>query len=554
MTIKGHILDVTAREIYDGEITVRNGKIGKIRRCPLSYSQRWPYLMPGFIDSHVHIESSMLTPREYARVVVGHGTIGVVCDPHEIANVLGVEGIDFMIRSGRQVRFNFLFSAPSCVPAVGGEFETAGAEINADDIEQLMRRDDIGYLGEVMNYPGVLAGDPELMRKIEAARAAGKAIDGHAPGLSADELRRYAAAGITTNHECMTLDEGRTNINAGLKVMIREGSAAKSFKALFPLITEHPDRVMLCSDDQEPDELYWGHINWLVGMALAKKLNLWDVLQVACVNPQEHYGVRWGLLQEGDPATFIAMDTLSPEGRVVQTFIQGQEVFRHPDGVTDALFLQPAEESPVNRFEASPITVSDIAFPLKAGELLNVIVATDYALTTGHEKVMLSEQMCASGGYPLPDVQKIVVLNRYRKGAHPVVGWVRGFGIRDGAIAGSIAHDCHNIVAVGSNDLALVQAINRVIALKGARVAVSPDGIVDLPLPIAGIMSDRPFPEVAERMEQLLDTARQIGCPMQAPFMTISFMCLPVIPELKITDRMLLDTRTMTSVTTERRM
>ena len=305
---------------------------------------------------------------------------------------------------------------------------------------------------------------------------------------------------------------------------------------------------MLCTDDEEPDELEWGHINWLVGTALSKKINLWDVLQVACVNPQQHDGVRWGLLQEGDPATFITVDTLSPEGRVEQTFIQGKEVYRHPDGVTDDLFLQPEEETPVNRFEASPITASDIEYPLQAGKVLDVIVATDYALTTGHEKVTLTEEMCASAGYPLPDVQKIVVLNRYQRGARPVVGWVRGFGIRDGAIAGSIAHDSHNIVAVGSNDLALVQAINRVIALKGARVAVSPDGIVDLPLPIAGIMSDRPFPEVAERMEQLLDTARQIGCPMQAPFMTISFMCLPVIPELKITDKMVLDTRTFTKV------
>lgn len=548
MTIKGHIVDVLAREIYDGELTIKNGVIEKIRRCPLSYSQRWPYLLPGFIDSHVHIESSMLTPREYARVVVRHGTIGVITDPHEIANVLGVEGIDFMIRSSRQVHFNFLFSAPSCVPAVGSDFETSGAEISADDIGRIMVSDEIGFLGEVMNYPSVLAGDPELLRKIEAARAAGKPVDGHAPGLSADELCRYAAAGITTNHECMTLEEGRNNIKAGLDVMIREGSAAKNFKALFPLIGEYPDHVMLCTDDQEPDELAQGHISQLVGMALSKKLHLWDVLQAACINPQKHFGLRWGLLQEGDPATFIVVDTLTPEGHIMKTVIQGEEVYREEDGVTDALLQHPEVEDPVNRFEASPITASDIAFPLQPGRMLDVIVASDYALTTGHERAMLTEEMCASGGYPLPDVQKIVVLNRYRKGARPVVGWVRGFGIRDGAIAGSIAHDCHNIVAVGANDHALVQAINRVIALKGARVAVSPDGIVDLPLPIAGIMSDRPAAEVTDRMEQLLDTARQIGCPMQSPFMTISFMCLPVIPELKITDRMLLDTRTMTAV------
>lgn len=549
MTIKGRIVDVKTREVFDGEIIIEDNRIEKIKHCELPNLESWPYLLPGFIDSHVHIESSMLLPCEYARVAVTHGTVGVVTDPHEIANVLGIDGIDFMIRNGRQARFNFLFSAPSCVPAIGGEIETSGATITADDIEKLIVRDDIGYLGEMMNFPGVLAKDPEVLRKIDAACAAGKPVDGHAPGLSLDELRQYAAAGITTNHECMTLDEGRDNIAVGLMVSIREGSAAKSFKALFPLLGEHPDRVMFCTDDHEPDEFTQGHINRIVSKALVKGYSLWDVLQAASINPQKHYGVNWGLLQEGDPATFIAVDSLSPDFRVMRTFIQGQEVYRRPDGVTDAFSLEPdCDYTMTNRFEASPISLSDIASPVKPGDTLHIISATDYALMTGHEKTIVTEEMCSSLEYPIPEVQKIVVLNRYQQGARPVVGWVRGFAIRSGAIAGSVAHDSHNIVAIGSDDMSLVQAINRVIVLRGGRVAVSRDGIVDLPLPFAGLMSPLSAPEVASRMEQLLDTARQIGCPMQAPFMTMAFMCLPVIPELKITDKMLLDTKTLSEV------
>ena len=297
---------MVSREIFDGTLTVEDGKIAEIKRGKLPERERpYPYLMPGFIDSHVHIESSMMVPHEFARIAVSHGTIGVIADPHEIANVLGVEGVDYMIRSGRMAQFNFCFGAPSCVPALGGDVETNGATIDAEDIEKLMARQDIGFLAEMMNYPSVLAGDGEIMRKIEAARRHGKPVDGHAPGLTGHQRDQYAAAGITTDHECSTLEEGRSCVKAGMKVIIREGGAARDYEQLNPLIAESPDMVMLCTDDCHPEDFVREHINAIVMRALADGYDLWDILQAACVNPQRHYHLDWGLLQQGDPATFI---------------------------------------------------------------------------------------------------------------------------------------------------------------------------------------------------------------------------------------------------------
>lgn len=328
--MKGHIVDVVRREIFDGELMIKDDKIVEVKRCTLPERKKpWPYLMPGFIDSHVHIESSMMVPREFARIAVSHGTIGIVADPHEIGNVLGVEGVDYMIRASRQVHFNFCFGAPSCVPAVGGELETSGAIIDADSIETLMARPEIGFLAEMMNYPGVLNGDNEVMRKIEAALRNGKPVDGHAPGLTGQQRQQYAAAGITTDHECSTIEEGRSCIESGMKVIIREGSAAKDYERLKALIKEHPDMVMLCTDDCHPDDLVRGHINKIVKRAMTDGFDLWDILQAACVNAQRHYHLDWGLLQEGDPATFIVVDNLTPHFRVERTIINGTEIFSY---------------------------------------------------------------------------------------------------------------------------------------------------------------------------------------------------------------------------------
>ena len=542
---------MVSREIFGGTLTVEDGKIAEIKRGGLPERERpYPYLMPGFIDSHVHIESSMMVPHEFARIAVSHGTIGVIADPHEIANVLGVEGVDYMIRSGRMAQFNFCFGAPSCVPALGGDVETNGATIDAEDIEKLMARQDIGFLAEMMNYPGVLAGDGEIMRKIEAARRHGKPVDGHAPGLTGHQRDQYAAAGITTDHECSTLEEGRSCIKAGMKVIIREGGAARDYEQLNPLIAESPDMVMLCTDDCHPEDFVREHINAIVMRALADGYDLWDILQAACVNPQRHYHLDWGLLQQGDPATFIIVDTVGPHFKVQSTVIRGMEVYSY-NSSSLAMYLQLTasdykgdHQDYPNNFVAAPITEDDIFYNIKPGAAEHIINATDGSLVTGHEVWRMGASMF-SDTHPWLEVEKIVVYNRYQRGAKPMVGLIHGFGITNGAIAGSVAHDCHNIVAVGSNDGYIVRAINRVIEMGGGLVVVSADEENDIPLPIAGLMAPLTGHELAFRSMIMCQKVHDIGCMMKDPFITMAFMALPVIPNLKLTDRHLMDTKNM---------
>jgi adenine deaminase len=551
MTYQGHIVDVLSREIFDGTLTVEDGKITEIKHCKLPEREKpYPYLMPGFIDSHVHIESSLMVPHEFARIAVSHGTIGVVADPHEIANVLGLAGIDYMIQSGSQAQFNFCFGAPSCVPAIGGEVETSGATIDAEEIEKLLARDDIGFLAEMMNYPGVLTGDREVMHKIETARRYGKPVDGHAPGLTGTLRDQYAAAGITTDHECSTIEEGRSCIQAGMMVIIREGCAAKDYEQLSPLIRERPDMVMLCTDDCHPEDFVREHINAIVKRALADGYDLWDILQAACVNPQRHYHLDWGLLQEGDPATFITIDKIGPHFKVQSTVIRGMEVFCY-NSSSLAMYLQLKPSSfkgslpdYPNNFVAAPLTEEDIFYQITPGDTEHIILASDGSLLTGHEEVRIADSWFGET-YPWLEVQKIVVYNRYHQGAKPIMGLVRGFGITRGAIAGSVAHDCHNIVAIGSNDGYIVRAINRVIEMEGGLVVVSPEEENDIPLPIAGLMAPLSGHELAFRTMIMRKKVRDIGCTMKAPFITMGFMALPVIPSLKLTDRHLMDTQNM---------
>ena len=539
------------REVFDGEVVVENGRIKQVKRCKLpGNGKAWPYLMPGFVDSHVHIESSMMTPCEFAHVASSHGTIGVVTDPHEIGNVLGVEGIDYMIQSGLVATFNFCFAAPSCVPCCPPDIETSGAVIDADEVEALLARDDIGVLGEMMNVPGVLNNDPEVMRKIRAAHKYGKPIDGHAPGLTGSDLERYALAGISTDHESTTIAEGRACVSVGMKVMIREGSAAKNFDALCPLIGESPNMVMFCTDDCHPEDLVRGHINLLVRRALAAGYDFWSIMMAANINAQRHYKLDWGMLQEGDAANFIAVDGLNPHFRVLQTVIKGIEVFdcNTTSGSVHQHHVHLGESHETffpNRFEANPIKVEDLSFDVSKLKTRHVLCATDGSLYTAHDAIKPSNTTFDSARYPWNEVQKMVVLNRYQPDARPVMGLVRGFGLTHGAIAGSVAHDCHNIVAIGSDDEYLAKAINRVIEMKGGLVAVADDDMTDLALPIAGLMSPLSGYEVANRCLPLAEMARQAGCPMHAPFITMAFLCLPVIPELKITDKHLWDSRNM---------
>ena len=419
-TYQGHIVDAVSREIYDGELVVDDGRIVQVNRCELPGDEKqWPYLMPGFIDSHVHIESSMMTPLEFARVAAEHGTIGVIADPHEIANVMGVEGVDVMIHSASQAQFNFLFGAPSCVPALGGDVETSGATIGSQEIEALMQRDDIGFLAEMMNFTGVLQGDSEVMAKIAAARAAGKPVDGHAPGLTPEQRQNYARAGISTDHECTTLDEGRECIRAGMKVIIREGSAAKDYAHLHPLIDEYPDQVMLCTDDCHADDLVRGHILSIVKRALYDDHDFWNVLQASCINPQRHYGVNWGLLQKGDPATFLIVNNTGPFLGVQNTIIRGVEVYSYnlSFGSISARRQPIADlKSYPNRFCATPITADDIKFDIHCGDTKHIILAADRTLYTGHDVVEVTGDPMKDSQYPWHEVQKVVVYNRYKIG------------------------------------------------------------------------------------------------------------------------------------------
>lgn len=532
-TFKGHIIDLVARSIFDGEIIVADGKIAAITECQVEASA--PYFLPGFVDSHVHIESSMMTPVEFARIALRHGTIGAVCDPHEIANVMGVEGIEMMLDIARTADFRFAFGMPSCVPSCNKDIETSGFVLDATEVERFMKRDDIYFLAEMMNFPGVLGGDPEVMAKIAAAKAAGKPVDGHAPGLVGEARQRYADAGISTDHECTSIETGRAAIASGMIVQIREGSAAKDYNALAPLIAEAPGQVMFCTDDCHPTDFVRGHLDRIVRRAIADGYDILDILTAACLTPVKHYGIPAGLLQPGDPADFIVLTDLTPHFRVIKSYIDGEKVFSSKGQFTANRMLERSMlvqknlvRSMINNFNAQPITLADIARTPRSVE--DIIVASDGSLFTMHER-----------GPVDASVQKLVVLDRYSAHAKPKVGYIKGFGITCGAVAQSIAHDCHNIVAVGSDDAELVRVINRVIEMKGGVTVSDGTELEDLPLPIGGIISPLCGHELAFRCTLLDEVIQRAGCQFHSPFITLAFMCLPVIPQLKLTDKGLFD-------------
>lgn len=528
-TFQGHIVDLVARRIFDGEIRVKDGRIDAIAECEVDAAA--PYYMPGFIDSHVHIESSMMTPVEFARIALRHGTVGAVCDPHEIANVMGREGIDLMLDLARLTSFRFAFGMPSCVPSCSKDIETSGFVLNAHDVEEYMQRPDIYFLAEMMNFPGVLNADPEVMAKIAAAKAVGKPVDGHAPGLVGNDRKRYAAAGISTDHECNTIETGRAAVASGMKVQIREGSSASDYAALAPLLAEAPGMVMFCTDDCHPEDFVRCHIDYIVRRALSEGYNVMDVLTAASLTPVKHYGIKAGLLQQGDPADFIVVTDLTPHFRVLKSYIDGEKVFSSKGQYTASRMLERSVhvqrnivEHMANNFHATPITPADIARTPQAEE--SIIVATDGSLFTLHER-----------GPVTPEVQKLVVMERYSGQGVPQVAYIKGFGLKQGAFAQSIAHDCHNIVAVGCSDEDIVKVVNRVIEMKGGIAATDGTVMEDLPLPIAGLMSPLCGHELAFRCTLMGELVRRAGCNLHSPSITLAFMCLPVIPQLKLTDK-----------------
>lgn len=532
--IQGNIVDIPNRTIYFGEIHVEGATIARMVHLSDSLNTAANYICTGFIDAHVHIESSLLVPSAFARLAVVHGTVGTISDPHEIANVLGVEGVRFMIDNGARVPFKFHFGAPSCVPAT--RFETAGDAIDAAGVHALLERDDIYYLSEMMNFPGVLGGDPEVMAKIASAKALGKPVDGHAPGLRGEQAKQYIAAGISTDHECFTLEEALDKLQLGMKILIREGSAAKNFEALIPLLQDYPDQIMFCSDDKHPDSLEAGHINQLCARAVAHEIDLFHVLQAACVNPVNHYGMRVGLLKEGEAADFVVLEDLV-QFRVLETYINGQLVASHGVSRIPHLITEP-----INRFVAKPREVSDFRIPLSEAPL-PAIVAIDGQLITHALPILPSDLVQEAGSWQanaVKDLLKLVVVNRYQD-APLAACFIRGFGIRQGAIASSVAHDSHNIIAVGTDDASLCEAVNLVIGERGGLSCVSKQKAAVLPLPVAGLMSTEDGYEVAASYTALDGMAKQLGSTLAAPFMTLSFMALLVIPTLKLSDLGLFD-------------
>ncbi len=531
-TRQGQIVDISAENIYYGQVVVTDGYITSIEKLTGEAPPKSPFILPGFIDSHVHIESSMLVPSEFARLAVVHGTVGTISDPHEIANVCGLEGVQYMIDNGKTVPFKFNFGAPSCVPAT--IFETAGAALDADQVDTLLQNPDIIYLSEMMNFPGVLHQDDQVMKKIASAKKYGKPVDGHAPGLRGEEARQYINAGISTDHECFTAEEALEKLSFGMKILVREGSAAKNFEALAGLLHDHSENMMLCSDDKHPDSLAEGHINILCARAVKKGIDIFKVLRVACINPVIHYKMDIGLLQPGDKADFIVLKDLV-KFEVLETFIDGTAVAR------DGKSLITATTAPIlNRFNCAPCSAEDFQVP---GDQVAtpVIEAIDGQLITNR----LSFNPSVDQGLLQPDLNndilKIAVVNRYKK-APVAKAFIKNFGIKKGAIASSVAHDSHNIVAVGVDDESLARAVNLVIQAQGGISAVHGKTEQVLALPVAGLMSNLDGYKVAAAYTSIDKLVKEkMESTLSAPFMTLSFMALLVIPHLKISDKGLFD-------------
>jgi len=527
-SVTGNIVDVINRRIYPGKITITNSKISAIEKNSQTYDV---YILPGFVDAHVHVESSMLIPSEFARLAVVHGTVAAVSDPHEIGNVLGIEGVRYMIENGKKVPIKFYFGAPSCVPATS--FETAGAEIGPGEIREMFEKDGLHYLSEMMNYPGVLFQDPLVMEKIRIAHELNRPVDGHAPGLRGDDAKNYISAGISTDHECYSLDEALDKLKHGMKIIIREGSAAKNYEALHTLIKDNSDNVMFCSDDKHPNDLVVSHINEIVARSVAYGYDLFDVLKCACVNPVKHYNLQVGLLQAGDPADFIITNDLK-NFIAKKTYINGKLVAE--DGKS---LIVSVNEKIVNHFNTSKKTTADFAIGGKDC-IIRVIEALDGQLITNELHLPSKTEDNKIISNTDNDVLKLAVVERYKNGK-PAIAFIKNSGIKKGAIASCVAHDSHNIIAVGVSDEDICNAVNAIIDNKGG-ISVSYDGKSEaLALPVAGIMTTEDGYIVAHKYTKIDKLAKELGTELHAPFMTLSFMALLVIPQLKLSDKGLFD-------------
>jgi len=536
-SISGNIVDVLNSRVYPGTVEIADGRIKSIIRDSQGYNT---YILPGLIDSHVHIESSLLPPSEFARLAVCHGTVAVVADPHEIANVLGLRGIRYMINDAERVPLKFFFGAPPCVPAT--ELEASGGVIGKEDIEKLFIKGEAHFLSEVMDFHAVIRGRKKIMEKIELARAYHKPVDGHAPQLRGDGLRRYAGSGISTDHESIELEEAMEKIASGMKIQIREGSEAKDFEALHSLLNDHYDRCMFCCDDILPHDLVNRHMDKLVRMAVKKGIDIMKILRAACVNPVHHYNLDVGLLQKDDIADFIVVDNLH-DLNVIMTVIEGKVVAKYGRPLIPRIHPEI-----INNFNAHKKIPADFSVPVGSkGGLINVIELVDGELITKR----LTTTPLITDGQAVSDTRrdllKVSVVDRYvdRK---PSIGFVKNFGLKKGAIAFSVGHDSHNIISIGVDDKDICRAVNIVIENRGGLSIVYDNTEEVIPLSIAGLMSDDDGFRVADRYLKLLEHARKIGATLREPFVSLSFISLLVIPEIRLGARGLFDSKSFSYI------
>lgn len=528
--IKGKIIDIVNRKTFNGIVQIKDGKIFNIEESSEIFTN---FILPGFVDAHVHIESSMLNPTEFSRLAVAHGTVGTVSDPHEIANVCGIAGIQYMIDDAKNTPVKIHFNAPSCVPATG--FETSGANLDSKDISNILEKDEIVALGEMMNYPGVIYEDEEVHKKIKASLNLNKPVDGHAPELSGKGLDKYINSGISTDHECASLDEALEKLEKGMYIQIREGSAAKNFDQLHSLLSSHPDKCMLCTDDSHPDDLSKGHINAIAAKAIKHGHNIYDVLRAASLNAIKHYNLNIGLLQIGDPADFIICSDIT-NFNVISTYIDGEPIFDN-----DRVLFQNSEIKLINNFNLKK-TFNPSDFEIKSeNRLFKIIKAFDGSLLTDMFEFQLPMRNGVIYTDPLMGINKITVINRYIENSKPVIGFIQGFNFTTGAIASTVAHDSHNIIAIGADDKSISMAINRLIKSKGGLALYDGNETLHLPLPIAGLMSNENAQLIANAYEIINNKTHALGCSLNSPFMTMAFMALLVIPKLKIGDKGLFD-------------
>lgn len=534
--IEANYIDIFNKEIYPASITIENGYIVSIKKIDAILKE---YVLPGFIDAHIHIESSFLIPSNFAHLVVQHGTVATISDPHEIANVNGIDGINFMINNSKKTEFKFFFGAPSCVPALSSEFETSGYVLDDQDVDKLMKSNDIYYLSEVMDFKGVINKDVRIINKINSALKRNKVVDGHAPGLSPYLTLKYVSSGISTDHECSTIEDARYKLSLGMKIIIREGSAAKNFESLHPLISEcskeYCDSLMFCFDDAHPNDILHGHINSIVARAIEYGHNFFDVLKIACINPVLHYKIPVGLLRTGDPADFIITKDIKTF-KIDKTYINGKLVFN--DGISHIPLIS---EIPINNFNCEQKSILDFKFSTK-NRMIPIINCINNQIIT--YKTMIDSNLLAPDFQSniAKDILKIAVINRYENNSKISIGFIKNFGIRKGAIGSTVAHDSHNIIVVGTNDEYLCKATNIIIENKGGLCALNNEKTIIIKLPISGLMSALSAKEIASQYVKLNDFCKNVlGSQLDDPLMTLSFMSLTVVPHLKINDKGLFD-------------